>query len=43
MVYDQTQPAWMAPDFEPPVERPKIIKRRIDKPQTSSATPNHSR
>jgi ATP-dependent RNA helicase DeaD len=47
MLYDQTQPAWMAPDFEPPVERPKIIKRRSDNPQTSpsqtSVTPNRSR
>lgn len=38
MVYDQTQPAWTAPDFEPPmdepVERPKI-KRRFDKSQSS--------
>ncbi|HEY9741740.1 MAG TPA: DEAD/DEAH box helicase [Coleofasciculaceae cyanobacterium] len=42
MVYDQTQPAWMAPDFEPPAERPKLIKRRIDSPQ-KSVTPNGSR
>ena len=42
MVYDQTQPAWMAPDVETPVERPKIIKRRIDNPETS-VTPNRSR
>jgi ATP-dependent RNA helicase DeaD len=42
MVYDQTQPAWMAPDVETPVERPKIIKRRLDSPETSVA-PNRSR
>jgi ATP-dependent RNA helicase DeaD len=43
MVYDQTQPAWMAPDVEAPiVERPKIIKRKLDKPQ-KSVTPNGSR
>ncbi|MBD0361209.1 MAG: DEAD/DEAH box helicase [Coleofasciculus sp. C3-bin4] len=43
MVYDQTQPAWMAPDVEEPmVERPKIIKRKLDKPQ-KSVTPNGSR
>jgi ATP-dependent RNA helicase DeaD len=33
MVYDQTQPSWMAPDFEPPVERPKLNKRRIETPE----------
>lgn len=49
MVYDQTQPAWTAPDFDPSmVERPKLIKRRSEKPQTidkpqTSATPNRSR
>jgi ATP-dependent RNA helicase DeaD len=43
MLYDKTQPAWMAPDPEPSVgERPKLIKRRVDKPQTS-VTPNRSR
>lgn len=43
MLYDQTQPTWMAPDNESPlVERPKLIKRRIDKPQTS-VTHNSSR
>jgi ATP-dependent RNA helicase DeaD len=43
MLYDQTQPTWMAPDNESPlVERPKLIKRRIDKPQTS-VTQNSSR
>jgi ATP-dependent RNA helicase DeaD len=43
MLYDQTQPTWMAPDSESPlVERPKLIKRRIDKTQTS-VTHNSSR
>jgi ATP-dependent RNA helicase DeaD len=43
MVYDQTQPAWMAPDADTSmVERPKLIKRKIDKPQ-KSVTPNGSR
>jgi ATP-dependent RNA helicase DeaD len=43
MVYDQTQPTWMTPDVEETsVERPKLIKRRSDKPQTSVA-PNRSR
>jgi ATP-dependent RNA helicase DeaD len=54
MVYDQTQPSWTAPDFEPPADRPKLVKRRSDKPQTidkpqtvdkpqTSVTPNRSR
>jgi ATP-dependent RNA helicase DeaD len=44
MVYDQTQPAWMAGDYDDGsmVERPKIIKRQSDKPQPS-VTPNRSR
>jgi ATP-dependent RNA helicase DeaD len=42
MVYDQTQPAWMAPDYETPVERPKIIKRRSEDSH-KSVTPNSSR
>lgn len=44
MVYDQTQPSWIAPDFddEPIVERPKIIKRRSEKPQPP-VTQNRSR
>lgn len=44
MVYDQTQPSWIAPDFEdaPLVERPKIIKRRSEKPQPP-VTQNRSR
>src|ERR687885_267424 len=43
MLYDQTQPTWMAPDSESPlVERPKLIKRRIDKTQPS-VTHNSSR
>ena len=44
MVYDQTQPAWMAGDYDDGsmVERPKIIKRKLDKPQ-KSVTPNGSR
>ncbi len=43
MLYDKTQPAWMAPDSEPSVgDRPKLIKRRVDKPQPS-VTPNRSR
>lgn len=45
MVYDQTQPSWMAPDFEPPVERPKLNKRRIETPEKPEkpVTPNRSR
>jgi ATP-dependent RNA helicase DeaD len=49
MVYDQTQPAWTAPDSDPSMaERPKLIKRRSEKPQITdkpqtSATPNRSR
>ncbi len=43
MVYDQTQPAWTAPDVvEATVERPKIIKRRLDNPE-KPVTPNRSR
>ncbi len=43
MVYDQTQPAWTAPDVvETTVERPKIIKRRLDNPE-KPVTPNRSR
>lgn len=44
MVYDQTQPSWIAPDFddEPIMERPKIIKRRSEKPQPP-VTQNRSR
>lgn len=45
MVYDQTQPTWMAPDYDDDslVERPKLIKQRhSDKPQPS-VTPNRSR
>jgi ATP-dependent RNA helicase DeaD len=54
MVYDQTQPSWTAPDFEPSADRPKLVKRRSDKPQTidkpqtvdkpqTSVAPNRSR
>lgn len=45
MVYDQTQPSWMAPDFEPPVERPKLNKRRIETPERPEkpVTPNRVR
>ncbi len=47
MVYDQTQPSWMAPDSEPPAERPKLIKRQIDNPRIDNpekpVTPNRSR
>ncbi|HEY9634109.1 MAG TPA: DEAD/DEAH box helicase [Coleofasciculaceae cyanobacterium] len=55
MVYDQTQPSWTAPDFDTSmVERPKLIKRRSEKPQPvdktqtidksqTSVTPNRSR
>ncbi|HEY9669369.1 MAG TPA: DEAD/DEAH box helicase [Coleofasciculaceae cyanobacterium] len=43
MVYDQTQPAWLAADYEEPgVERPKLIKRNNDRPQ-SPVTHNRSR
>jgi ATP-dependent RNA helicase DeaD len=44
MVYDQTQPTWMAPDYDDDslVERPKLAKRHSDKPQPS-VTPNRSR
>ncbi len=44
MVYDQTQPAWMAADYddESLVERPKLVKRHSDKPQ-SPVTHNRSR
>ncbi|HEY9670848.1 MAG TPA: DEAD/DEAH box helicase [Waterburya sp.] len=44
MVYDQTQPSWMAADYddEAIVERPKLIKRHSDKPQ-SPVTHNRSR
>ncbi|HEY9891829.1 MAG TPA: DEAD/DEAH box helicase [Candidatus Sericytochromatia bacterium] len=44
MVYDQTQPSWMAPDSEPPADRPKLIKRRIDNPSPEKPViPNRSR
>ncbi|CAA9243157.1 DEAD-box ATP-dependent RNA helicase DeaD (CshA) [uncultured Coleofasciculus sp.] len=44
MVYDQTQPSWMAPDSEPPADRPKLIKRRIDNPNPEKPViPNRSR
>lgn len=50
MVYDQTQPAWMAPDFDTPEDRSKpVLKRRIDNPQLpvkqnqTSVTSNPSR
>jgi len=44
MVYDQTQPSWMAPDSEPPADRPKLIKRRIDNPTPEKPViPNRSR
>ena len=43
MVYDQTQPSWSAPDIDQSVvERPKLIKRRIDNPE-KPVTPNRSR
>lgn len=43
MVYDQTQPAWLAADYdEPGVERPKLVKRNNDRPQ-SPVTHNRSR
>jgi ATP-dependent RNA helicase DeaD len=44
MVYDQTQPSWMAADYDDDaiVERPKLIKRHSDKPQ-SPVTHNRSR
>ncbi|HEY9821514.1 MAG TPA: DEAD/DEAH box helicase [Candidatus Sericytochromatia bacterium] len=43
MVYDQTQPSWSAPDVDQSVvERPKLIKRRIDNPE-KPVTPNRSR
>jgi ATP-dependent RNA helicase DeaD len=44
MFYDQTQPSWIAPDFDDAqiVERPKIIKRRSEKPQPP-VTQNRSR
>lgn len=43
MVYDQTQPAWLAADYdEPGVERPKLVKRSNDRPQ-SPVTHNRSR
>jgi ATP-dependent RNA helicase DeaD len=44
MVYDQTQPAFSAPEFEQPiVERPKkVIKRNSEKPE-KPVLPNRSR
>jgi ATP-dependent RNA helicase DeaD len=43
MVYDQTQPSWSAPDVDQSVvERPKLIKRRLDNPE-KPVTPNRSR
>ncbi|HEY9727912.1 MAG TPA: DEAD/DEAH box helicase [Chroococcales cyanobacterium] len=44
MFYDQTQPSWIAPDFDDAqiVERPKTIKRRSEKPQPP-VTQNRSR
>jgi ATP-dependent RNA helicase DeaD len=44
MVYDQTQPTWLAPDYDDAqiVERPKVIKRRSEKPQPP-VTQNRSR
>ncbi|NEO97927.1 MAG: DEAD/DEAH box helicase [Symploca sp. SIO2E9] len=44
MVYDQTQPAWNAPDFEYSVERPKLSKRRrFDKNESGSNKPRSER